>query len=261
MSGQMSNETNNESSTRSLLDRCVGLSQLLENYDQLQRKTQIRNAYMNLASTLAKEAGNLKLQAGAYLLLLRNTHFDGGDTIIAAMDNDPVSSVRFALQNFREAFEELKYVVRQSEEQEWAKLLAEMTTLTKSFKQYLESAWEIYIKELRDSWFVNESLLEGQMHIDERKIVFDAYLTEKKRFEQATNRIPLLQQDLDLIHQHQERLLALRRKMDLKMPPAVNEFLMASGRGKGALLHLLTSEVLTWLQDNDDVSRYRIKRG
>lgn len=257
----MSNETNNESSARSLVERCAGLSQLLDNYDQLQRKTQIRNAYMDLASTLAKEADNLKLQAGAYLLLLRNTHFDGGDTIITAMDNDPVSSVRYALQNFREAFEQLKYEVRQSKEEEWAKLLAEMTTLTNTFKQYLEPAWEMYIKELRDSWFVNESLLEGQMHIDERKSLFNQYLMEKSRFEKATNRIPSSQQDLDLVHKLQERLLVLRGQMDLDIPPAVNEFLMASGRGKGALLHLLTSEVLTWLQDNDDVSRYHIKRG
>lgn len=257
----MSNETNNESSARSLLDRCVGLSQLLVNYDQLQRKTQIRNAYMDLASTLAKEVAKLQLQTGAYLLLLRNAHFDSEDTIVTVMDNDPVSRVRYALQNFRQAFTELKYEVRQSQEQEWTKLLEEMRSLTQNFKLYVEPAWEIYVKELRDCWFVDESLLEGQMYIDERRKLFEKYQIEKKYFEQSTSRTPNSQEELELVHLAHERLLALRKQMDLKIPAAVNDFLMASGRGRGAELVLLTPQVLTWLQNNDDVSRYRIKRG
>ncbi|MDH6027226.1 hypothetical protein [Vibrio splendidus] len=258
---QLNHQTNDASSSGSLLERCDKLSQLLENYNQLQRKTQIRDDYMFLTKHLAEAAGKLQLQSGAYLLLLGNKHFDGTDTIIAAMQDDPVAKVRFSLLTFRQAFTEHKNNVRNSEGQEWAKLHAEMESLTEGFKQHVNPAWEIYVRELREGWYVDESLLTSQMHINERKRLFDSYFREKNEFEKETKRIPNSQQKLDDIHQRHERLLEMREKMDLKIPPAVNEFLIASGRSHGAPLHLLTEEVLAWLTKNDDVSRYHIKRG
>lgn len=261
MSVQMNHQVNDASSGGTLLERCDKLNQLLESYGQLQRKTQIRNDYMFLTKHLAEAVGKLQLQSGAYLLLLDNKNFDGTDTIIAAMQDDPVAKVSFALQTFRQAFTEHKNNVRNSEGQEWAKLHAEMESLTERFKQHVNPAWEIYVKELSDCWRVEESLLTSQMHIDERKRLFDSYFREKNEFEKETKRIPNSQQKLDDIHQRHERLLEMREKMDLKIPTAVNEFLMASGRSQGAPLHLLTGEVLTWLAENDDVSHYHIKRG
>lgn len=256
----MSSQTSDGVGALTLLERCKNLNQLLDNYGQLQRKTQIRNDYMFLSKTLAEEAGKLQLHAGAYLLLLRNVHFDGGDMIVAPMAGDPVGSTRFALQNFREAFNELKFEVRQSQEQEWTKLLAEMDTLTKNFKQHIAPAWEIYVKDLCDCWYVEASLLDSQMHINERKRLFESYQADQERFDKVTKRIPRSQEELDEIHQLHKRLLDSRSQMDLNVPPAVNEFLMASGRGYGAPLDLLTPEVLDWLANNDDVSRYSIKR-
>ncbi|MGR5485882.1 hypothetical protein [Vibrio alfacsensis] len=261
MSMQITNQTNDASSGSTLLERCDKLNQLLTNYDQLKRKKQIRDDYIFLTTYLAEAAGKLQLQSGAYLLLLGNDHFDGSDAIIAAMEGDPVAEVRFALQNFRQAFTEQKHDVRNSQGQEWVKLLGEMETLTNRFKQHVNPAWEIYVKELRDSWDVDQSLLVSQMHIDERKRLFDRYLREKNEFEKETKRIPHSQEKLDEVHQLQERLIEMRKQMDLEIPPAVNEFLMASGRIKGAPLHLLTEEVLAWLTQNDDVSSYHIKRG
>ncbi|MGY0616481.1 hypothetical protein [Vibrio sp. FJH11] len=257
----MNNQNNNSFSGGTLLERCEKLNQLLENYDQLKRKTQIRDDYMFLTKGLTEEAAKLQVQSDAYLLLLGNVHFDGSEAIIAEMEGDPVASVRYALQNFRQAFIEQKNDVRNSQGQEWAKLRAEMEALTNDFKKHVTPAWVIYVKELRDSWYIDESLLGSQMHIDERRRLFDGYLLEKNEFEKKTKCIPHSQQKLDEIHERQARLIALRGQMDLDIPPAVNEFLMASGRSKGAPLHLLTKEVLDWLTENDDVSRYRIKRG
>ncbi|EPR7482136.1 hypothetical protein ACU8KO_000743 [Vibrio alginolyticus] len=261
MSAQMNHQTNYASSGGTLLERCGKLNQLLESYDQLQRKTQIRDDYMFLTKHLEEAANKLQLQSCAYLLLLGSANFDGTDTIIAAMQDGPVTKVRFALQTFRAAFTEHKNNVRNSEGQEWAKLHAEMESLTERFKQYVNPAWETYVKELRDGWDVDESLLTSQMHIDERKRLFDGYLREKNEFDRDSKCIPNSQQKLDEIHQRHARLLEMRNQMDLEIPPAVNDFLMVSGRGKGAPLHLLTEEVLDWLTKNDDVSRYHIKRG
>ncbi|ADN77439.1 hypothetical protein Fbal_3240 [Ferrimonas balearica DSM 9799] len=239
--------------------RCTALKDLLEGYDQLQRKTLIRDTYIDIASKLRKVGERLHQQTASYMLLLQIQRLDGDGAILHAMDSKSVSRVRSLLGQFRQAFVEQKENVPQSEQQEWPNLLDGMASLTKELQQHIEPVWSSYIEDLRRGWQVDESLLHGQMLIKERKQVFDAYQVERARFIDAVRQAPGSQAELDAVHQLQQRLETLRSKMDLDVPPAVNRFLMASGR-RGASLDLLTEEVLAWLETNDDITRYRITR-
>ncbi|BEU04246.1 hypothetical protein OAG1_30460 [Agarivorans sp. OAG1] len=242
-----------------LKKRCAALKEQLDRYGQLQRKTLIRDTYIGIANKLRNAGTKLQSQTICYLLLLQNERLDGDGAILHTMDSEPVSKARVLIGLFRQAFINQKENVTQSDDQEWPNLLDSMASLTKELKQHVEPVWSSYTEDLRRSWQIDESLLHGQMLIEERKKIFEAYQVERERFVEAAQNPPTTQEELDAFHQLQRRLETLRGKMDLNIPPAVNRFLMASGR-RGASLDLLTDEVLEWLDNNDDTARYRITR-
>jgi len=240
-----------------LAERCNALKARIADYERVRRARQVRDDLIHIADELKALADELQCVINSYLVLRQHFPGEGDSPLIAPLSSEHLDQARVLLKQFRQAYDEKHEKVRQSDAM--PNLTDKLKTLTSELDEYVQPAWRDYVAELRNRWLVNMSLFDGQLHIQERKIVYDKYQQLSKAFNQITCRVPKSSNELKDILKLQCQLEELHEKMDLDIPAGVDQFLKVVGKG-GATLDLLTDEVLQWLRANDNVDSYRIKR-
>lgn len=229
----------------------------LERHQQLEKAQEIRDSLLQIARKIEAPAKKLALNLTNYLLLRGISDSENGEPIVAAFDRDTFGHPQTLLKAFCLQYKEYKHDVAQ--QNEFALLIKDIERLANALNEHTGAAWREYTRGLRAQWEVDQKLFSSLVHLDEERKKQQHYSDLVADFTIRSLGLPKTAEEFAAVTDLHEQLCQQRESLRLDVPEEVNMFLKAVA-GQGATLDMLTPDVLNWLANEDDKSRYRIKR-
>ena len=144
--------------------------------------------------------------------------------------------------------------------QRWKKLHSTVSTLVDEEENCQKQAWRTYfstqlfggLSPERISQTIVRTLPENKKALERYKIAYASFLGYR-------NVVPTTPEDFENVQKYSKELSEIRFIENEDVPAAVREFFSATATAYGANLDLLTSEVMSWLRDNDMLKNYTVR--
>lgn len=163
------------------------------------------------------------------------------------------------LKTVQKIWNEEKEELRQKED--FGMLLAHITLCNTEFEQHLLQFWSSYESELRNSFFVEWSLLKGIAHVPEQSKLYEEYSEKLQQFNLLFKKLPKLPDELKLVQSLAIQLSQLKNQMNFEVPRAVQEFFATFNNTTAEIsLQILSLEVFQWLVSNQLLDSFVIRR-
>ncbi|MGL6426161.1 hypothetical protein [Aeromonas hydrophila] len=229
----------------------------LERHQQLEKAQDIRDSLLKIAQKIDGPTKKLAQILTSYLLLRQVRDSASGEPIVGLFDRVTFGCPQALLAAFRQQYATYKHDVAQVKET--ALLAMGIEHLAGKLDEHTSTAWQNYIRMLRAQWEVDQKLFSNLAHQEGQQREQQRYSDLVVRFTSTSRRLPKTTDEFEAVVELHEQLCEQRELLKLDLPEEVNLFLRAVA-GQGATLDLLTPNVLTWLANEDDPTRYRIKR-
>ncbi|WP_447876067.1 hypothetical protein [Serratia fonticola] len=229
----------------------------LERHQQLEKAQDIRDSLLQVARKIDVPAKKLAQILTSYLLLREVCDSESGEPIVGLFDRETFGHPQASLAAFLQQYEAYTYDVAQA--QELALLIQEIDRLASELSNHTSTAWRHYTRTLKAQWEVDQKLFSTLAHQQEQRKVQQHYSDLVARFTTSCRILPKNREEFEAVIALHEQLCVQREALNLDVPKEVNLFLKAVA-GQGASLNMLTPNVLSWLANEDDPTRYRIKR-
>lgn len=229
----------------------------LERHQQLEKAQDIRDSLLNVAQRIDAPTQKLAQILTSYLLLRQVRDRDSGEPIVGQFDRVTFGQPQALLAAFRQQYATHKHDVAQV--QEFALLVMEIERLAGQLNDHTSTAWQNYTRTLKAQWEVDQRLFNNLAHQEGQQRVQQRYSNLVVQFTSISRGLPKTTDEFESMTALHEQLCEQRELLKLDLPEEVNLFLRAVA-GQGATLDMLTPNVLTWLANEDDPTRYRIKR-
>lgn len=229
----------------------------LERHQQLEKSQEIRDSLLQVARKIDAPAKKLAQIFTSYLLLRQVCDSESGESIVGLFDRETFGNPQALLAAFLQQYKAHTYDVAQA--QEFALLVLEIERLASALNEHTSTAWREYTRTLKAQWEVDQRLFCNLAHQEGQRKVQQYYIDLVAQFANSSRGLPKTTEEFEAVITRHEQLLQQREALKLDVPEEVNLFLKAVA-GQGATLDMLTEKVLTWLANEDDPTRYRIKR-
>ncbi|WP_413727333.1 hypothetical protein [Sodalis sp. RH19] len=229
----------------------------LERHQQLEKAQEIRDSLLLVARKIDTPAKKLAQILTSYLLLRQVYDSVSGEPIVGLFDRKTFGHPQALLTAFLQQYEAHTYDVAQA--QEFTLLVLEIERLASALNEHTSTAWREYICTLKAQWEVDQRLFSNLAHQEGQRKVQQYYIDLVAQFTNSSRGLPKTADEVEAIIDLHEQLCHQRDALSLEVPEDVNLFLKAVA-GQGATLDMLTEKVRTWLANEDDPTRYRIKR-
>ena len=126
-----------------------------------------------------------------------------------------------------------------------------------------KDAWNEWIGDLLERFEVVDAALDSQNDVPSLRHVISEYRSKRDEFRKLTSSIPDDASIIEQISSLTDTLESLRGKMIFNLPEAVKkffEYLSDPARGHQFPLVLLTKDVIQWLDKNNELINYVVKR-
>jgi len=189
-------------------------------------------------------------------------HSDLNGEIVNKLNNSEHESFersRSVLETFQKYWDESDYKVTQGDELN--NLVLNFDALAMQISTTNTKLWSDWLHSLQEKFTIEEYLLKDQRGIASVEERRDRFKEEQENFNILVSKIPVDVSDIKKIKDVSEVLTGLKGQMDLKVPEDVKEFFDALGKPPfGALISLLTPEVISYLEDQGGLGEYLVKR-
>lgn len=229
----------------------------LERHQQLEKAQEIRDSLLQVARKIDVPAKKLAQILTSYLLLREVYDSESGEPIVGLFDRGTFGHPQALLAAFLQQYEAFTYDVAQA--QELALLVLEIERLAIELSDHTSTAWRNYTRTLRAQWEVDQKLFNTLAHQEEQRKAQKQYSDLAAQFTNNCRGLPKNREEFEAVIALHEQLCVQREALNLDVPEEVDLFLKAVA-GQGATLDMLTPNVLSWLANEDDPTRYRIKR-
>lgn len=229
----------------------------LERHQQLEKAQEIRNSLLQVAQKIDAPAKKLAQILTSYLLLRQVCDSESGNPIVGLFDRETFGNPQALLAAFLQQYGARTYDVAQA--QEFGLLVLEIERLASTLNEHTSTAWREYIRTLKAQWEVDQRLFSNLAHQEGQRKVQQHYCDLVAQFTNSSRGLPKTADEVEAIIDLHEQLCHQRDALKLDVPEEVNLFLKAVS-GQGATLDMLTPNVLSWLTEEDDPTRYRIRR-
>ncbi|EPA2276178.1 hypothetical protein ACQ1GZ_000720 [Escherichia coli] len=229
----------------------------LQRYQQMEKAQDIRDNLLRIAKKIDTPTQTLA-QALCSYRVLRQVHDDEtGKPIVGPFDRATFGNPQILLTAFCQQYATHKHDVEQ--EGELALLTQEIRRLASELSTHTTAAWVNYIRGLKAQWEVDQRLFSNLAHQEGQRKVQQHYIDLVEKFTCSSRGLPKTIEEFETVRDLHEKLCQQRGALKLDVPEEVNHFLKAVA-GQGATLDMLTPNVLSWLTEEDDPTRYRIRR-
>ena len=144
--------------------------------------------------------------------------------------------------------------------QRWKKLHSTISTLVDEEENRQKQAWRAYFSTQLFGGLSPEQLSQTIVQtLPENKKALERYKSAYASFLGYRNVVPTTPQDFENVQKYSRELSEIRFIENEDVPVAVREFFSATATAYGANLDLLTSEVMSWLRDNDMLKHYTVR--
>jgi len=229
----------------------------LERHQQLEKAQEIRDSLLLVARKIDVPAKKLAQILTSYLLLRHVRDSESGEPIVGLFDRKTFGHPQTLLAAFHQQYATHKHDVAQV--QEFALLILEIDRLAGELSDHTSTAWREYTRGLKAQWEVDQRLFSNLAHQEGQRKVQQHYINLVAQFTNSSRGLPKTAEEFEAVIALHEQLFQQREALKLDVPEEVNLFLKAVA-GQGATLDMLTPNVLSWLANEDDPTRYRIKR-
>lgn len=229
----------------------------VERYKQLEKAQEIRNSLLLVERRIDAPTQKLAQILSSYLLLRRTCDDERGEPIVGPFERDTFGHPQILLAAFRQQYATHKHDVAQ--QNEFALLIQEIESLAIALNEHTSNAWREYTRGLKAQWEVDKKLFSSRAHLDEERKKQQHYSDLVDQFTNSSRGLPKNAEEFEAVIALHEQLCQQRESLKLNVPEEVNLFLKAVA-GRGASLDMLTENVRTWLTEEDDPTRYLIKR-
>lgn len=229
----------------------------LERHQQLEKAQDIRDSLLQVARKIDVPAKKLAQIITSYLLLRQVCDSESGEPIVGLFDREIFGHPQASLEAFLQQYEAYTYDVAQAKE--FALLIQEIERLASELSDHTSTAWRNYTRTLRAQWEMDQKLFSTLEHQEEQRKVQQQYSDLVALFTNSCRGLPKTTEEFEAVIALHEQLCLQREALNLDVPKEVNLFLKAVA-GQGASLDMLTPKVLSWLANEDDPTRYCIKR-
>ncbi|MER3383174.1 hypothetical protein [Pectobacterium aroidearum] len=229
----------------------------LERHQQLGKTQEIRDNLLQVARKIDVPAKRLAQTLASYLLLREAYDSESGESIVGLFDRETFGHPQALLAAFLQQYEAYTYDVAQA--QELALLVQEIERLVTELSDHTCTAWRNYIRALKAQWEVDQKLFSTLVHQEEQRKAQQKYSDLAAQFTNKSRGLPKNREEFEVVIALHEQLCVQRKAINLDVPEEVDLFLKAVA-GQGASLDMLTPNVLDWLANEDDPTRYCIKR-
>ncbi len=229
----------------------------IERCRQLEKAQEIRDNLLHVASKIAIPAKNLEQNLISYQVLRQVLDSENSEPIVGPFDRDTFGHPETLLEDFLQQYKTHKHDVAQQDE--FPLLIQKIASLAEDLKEHTSTAWCEYIRGLKAQWEVDQRLFSTRSHLDDERKKQSDYIDLVTLFTNKSRSLPKTTEEFEAVFTLHKQLCQQREALKLEVPEDVNIFLKAVA-GQGATLEMLTENVRTWLVEEDDLTRYRIKR-
>lgn len=229
----------------------------IERYKQLEKAQEIRDNLLQVASKIETPAKKLEQILTSYRVLRQVRDSENSEPIVGPFDRNAFGHPKTLLEAFHQQYTTHKHDVAQ--QNEFALLIQKIECLADDLNEHTSTAWREYIRGLKAQWEVDQKLFSTLSHQEEQRKIQQHYSELVAQFTNSSRGLPKTTEEFEVVIALHEQLCQQREALKLDVPEDVNIFLKAVA-GQGATIDMLTENVRTWLTEEDDLTRYRIKR-
>lgn len=229
----------------------------IERYKQLEKAQEIRDSLLHITSKIETPVKNLEQILISYQVLRQVLDSENSEPIVGPFDRDTFGDPKVLLENFLQQYKIYKHDVAQ--QSEFPLLIQKIASLAEDLKEHTSITWREYINSLKAQWDVDQRLFSTRSHLDDERKKQQDYKDLITQFTNRSRCLPKTTEEFEAVLTLHKQLCQQRETLKLDVPEDVNIFLKAV-TGQGASLDMLTEKVRTWLAEEDDLTRYRIKR-
>ncbi|WP_312055224.1 hypothetical protein [Pantoea brenneri] len=229
----------------------------IQRYQQLEKAQEICINLLQIANKIETPTQKLAQTLCSYRVLRQARDIETDLPIVSPFDRVSYGSPQKLLNEFRVKYQTHHYDVAQ--ESEFALLIEKIESLVSALDEHTSTAWRKYTQVLKAQWEVDQKLFSSLAHQQGQRKVQERYCRLEEQFNRSSRMMPKTKEDYEAVIALHEQLCQEREALKLDVPEEVNLFLK-SVAGQGATLDMLTENVLMWLANEDDPTRYRIRR-
>lgn len=154
-------------------------------------------------------------------------------------------------------WEQLKAAARQDDSLDNAKVALE--SLATQLEGKVDSCWTAWVASLRERSLVLPSVLESQNDIPGRGDLCRSYIAWQKEFTTLEKKGPLSAENIKILQDLTKKMQVVSSELEDSLPDSVRNFFKLFRDG-WLPLSAMTLEVFEWLQKNDLLGHFLIRR-
>ena len=245
-----------------ILEKCKSLQNNAIQYNKYKNDKDIKERLMEINETLSSYFKIFKSSILLYSILAdKNCLFSKDNRIISSylFTDADINKILKYLVSFKKRFEEENYKAKQGRDLGY--LTKTIEAISSKINDNLDLNWESFVLDCKNSW-ENYSVSTLESRSSDPKI--NEYICEYKEIMCSFNSItitpPNSEELFEEIKETYHKIHALIEKIDWDLPDYMIEFF--KGLQRNCLtLNNLDPTILKWLDENDDLGSYKIRRG
>ncbi|WP_297510610.1 hypothetical protein [Flavobacterium sp.] len=172
-----------------------------------------------------------------------------------------LSVIRTSFVEFNEIWLENSEAVRQGNS--LINLVNGLKGVSDKFEKELKEYWDLQIESLKNSFALEDVLLETQKLIPGKEVIYSEYIINRTSFNEKSKNLPEESSVINEIQTIAKKLQELIVQMEFNLPEEVEVFfkhLRLPINGGKAPLRLLTKNVIDWIEVNKLTDKFFVEQ-
>ncbi|WP_068546533.1 hypothetical protein [Thalassotalea crassostreae] len=174
-----------------------------------------------------------------------------------------LNNINLSFQNLISTWNELDYKLRQDTNNTLTTTLALLDSVINSISNKHKLLWTSWVSELKNSFEVSDVMLDTQKNIPHLSAIYSDFVKDRNQFNILSDALPESKVTIKEVKALATNLNSLYNNMEFDLPEGVQKLFNELSRGFNnavAPLRYLTPEVISWLEENNEIDNFVVKR-